>query len=102
MDRLPREYWETATCRFHLGVRRASALPAEIVALVGRDPQSAFADQERVSPDHPLSAREGDALGSLAEALKCFPDEAATPAAHTRYTAHPMLDFGAFRGGHSR
>lgn len=90
LDRLPREDWDIAFGRFHGGVRRTSAHPAEVVAWVRRDVDSTLADLDRLSPTHTLYSLNVEALRIFGNALAEFPAEAEAFAAHALHVEFNM------------
>lgn len=90
LERLPREDWEIAFCRFHGGVRRTSAHPAEVVAWVRRDVDSTLADLDRLSRTHPLYSLNVEALRTFGKALAQFPAEAEALAGHALHVESTM------------
>jgi len=90
LDRLPREDWDIAFGRFHGGVRRTSAHPAEVVAWVRRDVDSTLADLDRLSHSHPLYSLNVEALRTFGKAVAEFPAEAEAFAAHALHVEFYM------------
>ena len=82
LDRLPRDAWPVAFCRFHGGVRRTDVSPDEIVAWVRRDLESSLLDLGRLSVRHAELRPGVDALRLLNGIVAEFPAEALAFAAH--------------------
>ena len=102
LDRLPRDVWQLAFCRFHSSVRRTGAHPAEVVAWCLRDIESTLADMERAARHCPATAAQVEALRAFGKVLIEFPDEAQALAAHAVYVELMMGIFREVREGANR
>jgi len=101
LERLPRDVWQIAFCRFHSSVRRTDAHPAEVIAWVWRDLKSTLADMDRMDRlphEHPLRgcvcasahAFHVEALLTLGQAMQRHPEEAAAFAEHALHVEFGM------------